>query len=292
MIESIYLTNKFINMTLLIDKEKSMYVLDEADLGVIEASHQTSKYPEQIGETNTGSALGTREISISGWVIGKTQEEIKSSKKALNTLINPLQMVDLLYEKYLLRFKPKNTIKYSVNYQENNEVLCKFLISGICFNPLFEDEESRRLVIATNNGMFRFPLTIPEDEGMVFSYRSPSLIANVVNGGTTSTGFTITFEAEGSVKNLKIINAETLEYIQINKTLEDGEKVVVCTEDGNESVTGIVGSIESNYFRYFDMHSTWMQLSVGDNILSYAAETNVDSLNVTIDYSNKYLEVQ
>ena len=291
MIESLVLYNSSIGRKVLLDKQTSLYVLDEADLGTIEATHQTSKYPEQIGYTNTSSTLGAREISITGWVIGQTGENIKMLKQVLNAVINPLQMVDLLYDGYRLRFKPKNTIKYSTNYQENNEVLCKFLISGKCFSPLFEDEQPTKLEIATNVSAFHFPLVIP-DEGIALSYRTPSLITTVTNNGTSSTGFKIIFEASGSVTNPKITNMNTGEFIKLNKTLKTGEHVEICTEDGNESVIGINGDVRLNYFMYFDLESDWLQLQLGDNTIVYGAEVNVDALSVTLEYNNKYLEVQ
>lgn len=291
MIESLILKNNDIGRQVLLDKVASSYVLDVADLGTIDATHQTSKYPDQVGDTNTGSTLGTRTISISGWVIGQTEENIRAFKQVLNAVVNPLQMVELLYDDYKLEFKPKNTIKYSTSYEENNEVLCKFLISGLCFNPLFEDSQETELAIATTVGAFHFPWTIPE-EGTVLSYKTPSLITTVVNGGTLSTGLTVVFEASGSVTNPKITNMSTGEFIQLDKTLVAGEKVVICTVDGSESIVGTIGDVSSNYFKYFNLSSTWLQLQLGENVMVYGAEENVDALNVTLEFTNKYLEVQ
>lgn len=291
MIETLTLRNKEIDRQVLIDKTTSSYVLDEVDLGTIEATHQSSKYPSQIGSTNTGSTLGTRTISISGWVIGRTIDAIETYKQTLNVIINPLQMLEIQYNKYKLEFKPKNTIKYSTSHKENNEVLCKFLISGQCFDPLFKEMEETKIVMSAIVSTFHFPLEIPES-GVIMSYRMPSLKAIITNSGTIETGLSIVFEAHGSVKNPKITNMSTGEFIQINKTMTAGEKIVICTEDSKESITSILNSTASNCFKYFDLASSWMQLKLGENVMIYGAEKNVDSLDVMLQYTNKYLEVQ
>jgi hypothetical protein len=54
-------------------------------------------------------------------------------------------------------------------------------------------------------------------------------------------------------------------------------------------VTFRSGTAEQNAFNLLDIGSTFMQLAVGENTLRYDAETNLESLEVTVIYSPSYL---
>jgi len=264
LIESITLSNEF-DGSILIDKTNSSYVLDIADFGVIESSHKTSKYYNQIGDTLVSSMLNDRAISISGWVIGASEEEIKNKKKLLNRMINPLKDIVITCGNYKIKMRPRNTIKYSVNYTENNEVLCKFLIYGVSYNPLFEDVTESSFAIATN--------TI------------------VMNNGTIDTGFKIVLSSTGAVKN-PMISLGNGKFILLNKVLANGESIVINTGYSLESIVGKIGTVNFNYYKYFNYDSMWLKLDIGSNTLSISAEENGSMLSALISYSNKYLEVQ
>lgn len=265
MIESLTLKNDLLNTSVIINKTDSPYILDEADFGVIESSHNSSKYFGQIGNTLLSSTLGTRVVSISGWIIGDTEEIIQNRKKVLNAMINPLNDITLTYKTYQIKVRPKSTIKYSTSYKENNEVFCKFLISGICYKPLFENVTEKSIAIGTST--------------------------SVVNDGTIETGFEIKMTATGAVKNPKIL-LSTGGFILIDKTLANGETIVINTNYGEEKATGTIRGTTSNYYRYVNYDSTWLKLAIGSNALTKSATENANMLNVSIKFKDKFLEVQ
>lgn len=294
MIESITIVNDSISQynRVTIDKKTgNNFVLNEANLGTIEGKHQSSKYIGQVGEYVSYSSMGTRSISISGWVIGASESDIRNSKAILNRLVNPLDELKLEVFDCLLFFKPDSTIKYSSSYNENNEVLCKFIIQGTAFAPLFVSQNGQTVDLAYEVPVFHFPLVIPED-GIVMSYREPALIKNVYNAGDVETGVEIIIVANGAVKNPTIINASTNEFFRINKVLEAGERISICTSSGEEKVLGKLNEVEMNYFEYIDLDSTWLQLNVGDTLLKYDADENINLMEVTLKFTEKYLEVQ
>ena len=49
--------------------------------------------------------------------------------------------------------------------------------------------------------------------------------------------------------------------------------------------------VETDYFRYIDVDSTFMQLAIGDNMFRYDAASGVNSLEVSIFYSKEFLGV-
>lgn len=293
MIDSLVLTNTVTLQSVLLDKDNSELVLDEADLGTVEGTHHSYKYVSQVGVYIDSTTLEQRVVAISGWVIGNTYDELKANKAVLNKLINPLHTVEVVVQdKYKLDFKPDFSVKYSASYEENNEVLCKFLIQGTCADPMFTTKDKQTALIASIIPKFRFPLVIPQNNGILMGLREPLLLATLNNGGDIDTGLLITFSCTSTVTNPSLLNVDTREFIKINKTMSAGEQIIVSTGSGEKYIKGIVSGEVSNYFKYMDFDSTWLQLHTGENILKYDADDNVDGLEVLISFFPKYLEVQ
>lgn len=299
MVEEIILTNKVTKSSLLLTQERYLqeeYILINVDWGVVEGTHYKYKYVNQIGTSVTNTALGTREISIIGYIIATSPTDMSLKKSFLNKFINPQQEMILTYKEYQLNFLPDSTIKYGVNEKENNEIMCKFKIDGLCYDPLFREKDERKVIAASTTSLFHFPLIVSNNPnppgGIIFGLRQPSLIVNVVNSGSVEVGLKIVFKAKGTLDNPKLVNMSTQEFFKINKTMFDGEEIVVDTTIGQKSVKGIFGDAQENYFKYRDLESTWLQLSPGDNLFRYDADTNIGSLEVYIYYNNKFLEVQ
>ena len=273
------------------------YILKSVDWGTIKGTHNTYKYMNQIGVSVNNTSLGTRDIEIEGWVVAQHERDMTEKKAALNAFINPQEPLDLLYEGYKIQFNPDNTVKYSINYAENNDVVCKFQIVGTAHDPMFVDSIENRLNFATTTAGFHFPLVIstqlPEG-GAVFGSRTDSLIATVINKGSGSTGMRIVFKAKGSVSNPKLVNVETQEQLLISKDLVAEEEIEINTVVGSKGVRGRIGetSAYSNYFVYKTLDSTWIQLAVGKNLFRYDADMGLDNLEVFVYFRNKFLEVQ
>lgn len=293
MIDSLVLTNTVTLQSVLLDKDNSELVLDEADLGTVEGTHHSYKYVSQVGVYIDSTTLEQRVVAISGWVIGNTYDELKANKAVLNKLINPLHTVEVVVQdKYKLDFKPDFSVKYSASYEENNEVLCKFLIQGTCADPMFTTKDKQTALIASIIPKFRFPLVIPQNNGILMGLREPLLLATLNNGGDIDTGLLITFSCTSTVTNPSLLNVDTREFIKINKTMSAGEQIIVSTGSGEKYIKGIVSGEVSNYFKYMDFDSTWLQLHTGENLLKYDADDNVGGLEVLISFLPKYLEVQ
>lgn len=297
MVENITLRNTATNAVLELDKVATpYYILGSATWGEVEGTHHSYKYVNQVGVYVTGTSLGTREVEVTGWVIADTEAQMTDRKAMLNRFVNPQQMIEMSYSKYRLKFLPNSSIKYSATVAENNEVVCKFKIPGMAADPLFRDDHEEKVSAASTKALFRFPLIINKTDmkppRVMFGIREPSLIVNVFNAGAVSTGMRIVFRALGTLKGPMLINVETQEQFKLNKTMTAGESVEITTTIGEKKVIGSVNGVESNYFRYRDLDSTWLQLNVGDNLFRYDADQGIDNLEVYIYFSNKYLEVQ
>lgn len=274
------------------------YILKSVDWGTIEADHNSSKYIGQIGESITGVSLGTRAITIEGWIV--TQENptvMKSLKTKLNKFINPLNEFDLLYEDYIIHIVFDSTVSYSKEDAENNDTLCKFQLTGIAFDPVFRYQEDKAAVFATLTPVFHFPLIIPDDveeSGIIWGERSDSLISSIVNDGDLPIGGRILFKAKGNLSNPYLINITTQETLKLQKNLVAGEEIEIVTSIGQKSVTGklLTDTSWNNYFQYFSLDNSWMQFPVGSSLLRYGADSGIDNLEVTVYYKPEFLEVQ
>lgn len=297
MVEEIQLTNTIKGVTINLNQTNSEYILDSVNWGVVESSRVTYKYVNQAGVQVTDIALETRDISIIGWVCTRSDnlQYLTQLKKSLNSFVNPMESMQILYKNYTLNFFPDNSIRWGTELKTNNEVMAQFKIDGFCAEPLFRSKNDSRVLAGVVEPMFYFPLVIPKNEGVIFGLRREYIILGVNNAGDVTTGFRIEFIAtKGSVTNPQLINTKTQEFIKINKVLQRGEKVIINTVDGEKYVHGKASDLdpEENYYKYRDIMSTWLKLEVGDNLFKYDAEVNVNNLEVRIYYNNRYLEVQ
>lgn len=273
------------------------YILKSVDWGTIKGTHNTYKYLNQVGVSVNNTSLGTRDIAIEGWIVAQHERDMAKKKAALNAFINPQEPLDLLYDDYKIQFNPDNTVKYSINYAENNDVICKFQIVGTAHDPMFVDSIENQLNFATTTAGFHFPLVIspqlPEG-GVVFGSRTDSLIATVINKGSVPTGMRIVLKAKGSVSNPKLINVETQEQLLISKDLVAEEEIEINTIVGSKRVRGRIGETSpfTNYFVYKTLDSNWLQLAVGKNLFRYDADDGLDNLEVFVYFQNRFLEVQ
>ena len=273
------------------------YILESVDWGTIQSTHYSYKFINQIGVYISGTYLGIRNINIIGWIIASSEEEMDLRKDYLNKLINPQNSFRCYYKSYELDFLLSETIKYSATSKENNEVVCKFQISGVCPNPLFKSVKEKREEIAVYHPKFHFPLTISETpnppKGIVFGERSREALITIVNEGSVSTGFKIVFKAIGAVSSPYLVNAKTREFMRINSSMEAGQEIVINTVLGEKKITSTKeGGETENYFKNKDLGSSWLQLEVGENIFGYGALENVDNLEILLYHQDKWLEVQ
>lgn len=302
MVEKISLMNLVTKKEIVIDKlESPNFILDYIDWGQVSSSRHTFKYTNQVGEIVVSISLETRNIDLSAYILAETEGEMSSLKKYMNNFVNPLNMLRINYNGYVLDFLPDTSIKYAGEEKENNEILCKFKISGLAPDPLFKEEEKNQIKAATTIGKFHFPLAIPNGygsahlkppKGIIFGLRSPASIVAIENKGAVDTGIIVSFRAKSQVVNPQILDIETQKLLKINKTLEAGEAVEINTSYGEKEVKGYLNGEPINYFKYIDIDSEWLQIKQGTNLLRYQADKGVENLEVTIYFENKFLEVQ
>ena len=122
-------------------------------------------------------------------------------------------------------------------------------------------------------------------------HKNPELIVNVNNPGDIETGMIIQFKAKGACNNPSLFNVNTREFIKIKRNMVAGEVITVNTNYGEKRISQYLDGDTSEFMNYLDLDSTFLQLQVGDNLFRYDAETNLNNLEVVIDYNPRYLGV-
>lgn len=136
---------------------------------------------------------------------------------------------------------------------------------------------------------FEFPFELPA-AGIELGHRVSELIVNANNPGDVPCPLRVEFTASATVANPYLLNITTGEVIRINRSMASGDQLVITTDTGAESITLVQGRVKANAFNYFDyLTSEFFQLAVGDNYLRYGADSGMDSLEMAVYYTPRYM---
>ena len=296
-IEKINLINLITEESLLLSEAGNSYVLDgRPDWDAVTANINYVGYVNQIGSQKTAISLGTRDITINGWVVASGIEDMKRKKKFLNNFINPLQDMRCEYEGYYIDFTPEKSVKYSTSYSKNNEVVCNFQVEGICGMPLFSNIKKTVITQSPTYALPVFPLIIPEGKGAILGRAGDGSRRIINNTGAVDTWFELTITClEGTIQNPKVMLGEDSQtFIRVTTELSEGDTLFLSTEYGNEIVTvtkpdGSVTDLMAKVTR----DSELFLLGQGENIVTVSDDSSsIENIDFKIEFSPLYMEVQ
>lgn len=285
-----------VGRTVTIAEDAEDYVLDQdgLDLGEVSATHNMTQYIDLVGKHLDSTVLSPRDISITGWIIGAGLSEINKRKILLEKIVNPLYQVKLEIGNYALNFRPDTSIQFSKEWNYNNGYMCKFQIQGTAPMPMFllKDYSTYRQNVEKQSD-FHFPFSIPKDKGVRFGYFPFESVRNMPNDGDVESGAIITLTAGTVLTNPIIKNLTNGESIKLNLTLQPEEKIVIDTQLGQQTATLVQGSLETNAMKYLTIDSDIdMVLALGFNRFTVEAETGEDDVDIKIEFSPRFLEVE
>lgn len=218
-------------------------------------------------------------------------DDFQQARREVISFFNPKKQGELIID-YSGVTKSIFYVVSSLDLQQANVYqVPSFEVELMCPDPYFKEVSDIKVDIVKWEGKFIFPLSIPQNNGVVFGVKTPNVMVNIFNEGDVSTGMNIKFMAAGQVVNPSLLNVNTGEFIKIEKTLERGEVVTVNTHQGNKKVISELNSVEQNIFNLFTYESTFFQLDPGDNIFRYDADLNLENLEISIYYNPRYLGV-
>jgi hypothetical protein len=248
------------------------------------------------GNTVTGSKIAARNISITGGIKipAAKKDECINAMRNLNKILNPRLKAYIIYECGNKRRVIDCRLETAPVYTRI-EALWTFSIDIFCAYPYWRDGAETAQNVAGWKGEFEFPVGGGfeiKTGGMEFARRAADAVAVIVNAGDVAGGCRIEFHARTTVKNPRVTNADTGDYMKFNGlTLNAGDTLIITTEYGNKKAVLIRDGDEINALGYWDVGGTFLQLEPGENLLSYGADENEDGLDVMIHHSNNYLGV-
>lgn len=155
-----------------------------------------------------------------------------------------------------------------------------------CPDPMWRDMSNYGKDITFRQALLAFPFVMLADRGHVSSYRVPNNTVEIDNNGSVPTPIRVLFQASGDASNPRITLNDD-EYIQVNVDLHRGDTLDINT-DPRDIYVKLNGE---SILNRTDKLSTYFQLPVGANILSYRAGEEFDVLSVIVYYTPQYLGV-
>jgi len=296
MIDEIKITSQSGRGSLSLKKgEYWSYWLGPVDWGQVQGQHQTYRYYNQVGSSIVGTTVGTRPLSVTGWVMDKNGD-IQDRCDFLNSFISPMEDYILEYKNKKIGFRPDISVAYSPEYIKNNEKVRRFLIQGTCPFPLFSDKQDTSVPFQLTTNLFRFPTNFGQTAPLVFAVTGQSYSIHVFNRGGFPTGFILRIKFSGEVENPQLLNMTTGKMVGVDRAFQRGEQLEICTVPGSKSMTLYTGSGQrENVIKYRNIATSFdTQLQPGDNhlALSCADLNQRASMDVTLYYTPLYLEVE
>lgn len=307
MIESLKFINLNTGKEIIMDGDRADYLIDtdngSIDWGEIQAKHSTFNFPTQIGSYISSSSLEDREVSFFGYVLGGNIQDLRRKKRLLSAFFNPLHDIEIQAAGYSLFGKAQANIVYGKEYPENNTAFCKFTISLLCNQPLWQTSKPLSMNIAVLQPGWKFPWIMVNEKGKgtIFGKRRRALLQQLTNSGATSVGAVITIHALGIVNNPELKLVETQEFIHINKTLSEGEDIVISTVDGERYICGRKdeNSPWESYLEYLDLDSSWVQLPVGTVTIGFSTfeseevqDDTYKNMNINLAFHEKVFNLE
>ena len=151
--------------------------------------------------------------------------------------------------------------------------------------PYFSDAKNSGNYLTLISPQFTFPLAISATKGRPMGYRMFKPYMPLVNDGDKEVGLEMIITAErGKVDNLKLI-LNNKEYIQVNKTLERWDKLVINTNPRKKQV--ILNG--TNAIHMIDRYSSFFSIRKGKSILKYECGNGSTNVDIGVEFFRKYL---
>lgn len=270
--------------TVSIGNSRPFILTDIEGLGGVETTLITTRSPNQDGVTHHNTILDGRPLVIKGGIVGKDKEDMFRKRRELSSTFNPKTNGVLTYKNNALERSIDCVVELGPAWGKQIKRMQEFMIQLYCPNPLLNGFEKSEEIAQWLGGL-AFPLKLPTR----FATKSTPKM-NIVNEGDVETHINIT--VVGPTTNPKLINITTGEFIKINRTLTSSDRLYISTEFGNKKV--IIKDNEgneTNVFNWIDLESTLFSLQVGDNVLEYTSDDEVDKARIFIKYKNRYVGV-
>lgn len=262
--------------------DKAFILKAFSDPNVQNINFSTSNGANEIGSKIESQNVSPKTFSLTGTIRGRADK----LKERLLRAVAPMQKGVLTYNgKLSIEVYPKSTptIERYTNYPMFNFTL-------YAPYPFWRSASENVNEIVGFTRHFRFPWNISVPYR--FSSYSSASYVNIYNSGTVPARWRAEFYAGIPMTNPKLLNVLTGAFVQINKSMEIGEKIIIDTTGQELSVMGIgVDGKESSLFEYLNIDSNPFQLVVGDNLIQGTVDIGGQNLQAKLYHFDYYAGV-
>lgn len=230
----------------------------------------------QVGETITGKNVQKKSITIDGIINGN----VEINRERLLNIIRPKDNAKLIcilndYESYYLDITPTMT-----PFVSNEDCASDFQFVVNAAYPYWKNTEGSLTRLTGIEPLFRFERNFSGTWKVGQTIVSEFI--NVNNPGSETIGVEFVLRARTVLRNINIINVNTLEHFSINYTMQPFEIIRIKTGFNQKSINS---SINGNIIKHVDLlNSTFLQLSPGDNIFKVIVDENKEGLDIETIY--------
>ena len=265
----------------------SDYIIKEYDgLTASEIIPTTTRGYRQNGYSRINTNLGSRIISITFFVYAEDMERFYEKRRKLASVFNPLLGEGTLtYTNDYISKSINGYVSSQPTPNEKNGSLQSFRVEITCDNPFWFDNEENALKMGDFTGGLDYPLVF-SGAGEKFAQKGD--IANIKIVGDVPSPIRAEFKNESVNPKLTLVN--TGEFIKVQTTIADEEKLIINTAYGNKTVEHIAvdGTIE-NAYHLITLDSSFFSLPIGENQLSFIGESGTPE--VYLYWRNYYVGV-
>lgn len=308
MIKSVKVTNHLgesIDLELM-SPEKSGFVI--ADVQGLDPAKATINITELAGRD--GAQINSSRVSSRNIVFTLIFLESKRASQTAG-VSNSIEDIRQKSYKYFpikklvsIEITTDNRIAVTSGYVESNEInifskMQSTTISIICPDAYLYAKFKEYKSISSVQPMFEFPF---ENESLTVKMLE---FGSIVIGGTTNLyydgdadiGAVFKIHFLGLATNIKLYNNLTLEEMNIDTDrmeiltgapISEGDDIIISTIKGNKFAILVRDGNFINILNCLDRDPVWFQITKGDNLFGYIAETNAENLQVTIEYQKAF----
>ena len=254
---------------------REIYVLESIDWGVASINNKTIFYfPSEIEEEILAYNWNPRNIQIVGYVVAPSEEEILQASQELTDFIGVQKEIKILYNGFHLTFFATGKVRFAIDENNDNEVLRKFQITGVCIDPLWKGNSDVLFQNGNTIPMFSFPLSFNQSDTEAFenntvifgrTFTSREMFVNF--DGNFDRGVRIHIHAETQIRDITIqqIRGNITEHFTLLGTYLEGSEILIDTRDGHRNVFANGIDVTNNV----TLDSVWLRIHPGQSFISF-----------------------
>jgi hypothetical protein len=245
---------------------------------------QSTKAPYQDGRTYIDAILEEKELVLEFTIIGDTRQSVFDRRRTVASMFNPKRGIGTL--KWLQEDGTEFHIECIPLGPEfpggdgQGNTFQSVIVSFMALSPYWFDPVQVQRTMVGFSGGWSFPLSFPLSFGEVGTQ------IDVENDGDLETPIMIYLY--GEIVTPVIENVTTDEKITVNKTIDDGDIMIINTAFGEKSVMILSGGVYTDAFEDVDPESVFWSLEPGANTIKYTSASEGENAECRIYYYNRY----